>query len=121
VGLVVGLFSPPMLASVVVGGAAGELIGRFARHRVDSGIETGLGDTLAPGTAVIIAMVDGDDRLAAERALAGSPAKSVAAMDKKGVRSLKDALPRSRPARRATPHPNAPPRAARSGRAATGS
>ena len=68
VGLVVGLFAPPLLASVAVGGAAGALVGRFARHKVDSGIEQGLGDKLAPGTAVVIAVVDGDDRLAAEHA-----------------------------------------------------
>jgi arylsulfatase A-like enzyme/uncharacterized membrane protein len=92
VGLVVGLFSPPLLASIAVGGAAGGLIGKFAKHKVETGIEQGLGDKLQPGTAVIIAMVDGDDRLAAEQALAGSPAKSVAAMDKNGVRGLKDAL-----------------------------
>jgi len=49
VGLVVGLFSPPMLASIVVGGAAGALVGRFARHKVDSGIGKGLGDKLQPG------------------------------------------------------------------------
>ena len=92
VGLVVGLFSPPLLASVVVGGAAGGLIGRFAEHKVASGMEKGLGEKLAPGTAAIVAMVDDDDRLAAERALTGSLAMSVAAMDKKGVRGLKDAL-----------------------------
>jgi len=92
VGLVVGLFSPPLLASVVVGGAAGALIGRFAKHKVDSGIEHGLGDKLQPGTAVIIAMVDDEDRLAAEQALAGSLAKSVAPMSKAGIRGLKDAL-----------------------------
>src|SRR5208282_6592055 len=92
VGLVVGLFSPPLLASIVVGGAAGALVGKFAKHKVDSGIEKGLGGKLAPGTAVIIAIVDGEDRLAAELALAGSPAKSVAAMDKKGVAELKAAL-----------------------------
>jgi uncharacterized membrane protein len=92
VGLVVGLFSPPLLASVVVGAAAGGLAGRFARHTVASGIEEGLGDKLAPGTAVVIAVVDGDDRLAAEQALAGSAAKSVAPMDKKGVGELKAAL-----------------------------
>src|SRR5690242_13064422 len=33
VGLVVGLFSPPLLASAVVGGAAGGLLGRFAKHK----------------------------------------------------------------------------------------
>ncbi len=92
VGLVVGLFAPPMLASIVVGGAAGALVGRFARHRVDSGIEQGLGDKLQPGAAVIIAVVDGDDRLAAEQAVAGSPAKSVAPMDKKDLGDLKAAL-----------------------------
>jgi arylsulfatase A-like enzyme/uncharacterized membrane protein len=92
VGLVVGLFSPPMLASIVVGGAAGALVGRFTRHKVASGIEHGLGDKLAPGTAVVVAVVDDDDRLAAEQALAGSPAKSVASMDGKGIRDLKNAL-----------------------------
>ncbi len=92
VGLLVGLFSPPLLASVVVGGAAGALIGRFAKHKVDAGIEQGLGDKLQPGTAVIIAMVDDEDRLAAEQALAGSLAKSVAPMSKAGIRGLKDAL-----------------------------
>jgi len=92
VGLVVGLFSPPLLASVVVGGAAGALVGKFAKHKVDSGIEQGLGDKLQPGTAAIIAIVDGDDRLAAEQALPGSLAKSVAPMDKKGLGELKDAL-----------------------------
>jgi hypothetical protein len=35
VGLVVGLFSPPLLASIVVGGAAGALVGKFARHKMD--------------------------------------------------------------------------------------
>jgi arylsulfatase A-like enzyme/uncharacterized membrane protein len=92
VGLVVGLFAPPMLASIAVGAAAGTLVARFARHRVASGIEQGLGDKLRPGTAVIIAVVEGDDRLAAQQALSGSPAKSVAPMSKKGLGELKAAL-----------------------------
>ena len=92
VGLVVGLFSPPLLASIVVGAAAGGLIGKFAKHKVDSGIEQGLGDKLKPGTAAIISIVDDDDRLAAEQALADSPAKSVAQMDKRGLKELKAAL-----------------------------
>lgn len=47
-GLVVGLLSSPPLASVVVGGVAGGLVGRFAEHKVANGIETGLEDKLAP-------------------------------------------------------------------------
>src|SRR6266516_2059354 len=69
VGLVVGLFSPPLLASIVVGAAADGLVGKFAQHKVNSGIEKGLGDKLKPGTAAIIAVVDDDDRLASEQAL----------------------------------------------------
>jgi arylsulfatase A-like enzyme/uncharacterized membrane protein len=92
VGLLVGLFSPPLLASVVVGGAVGGLVGRFAKHKVDSGLEAGLGDKLQPGTAVVIAMVEEDDRLLTEQALAGSLAKSVVAMDKNGLAELKVAV-----------------------------
>jgi arylsulfatase len=92
VGLLVGLFSPPMLGSIAVGAAVGGVVGRFTEHKVKSGMESGMGDKLQPGTAAIVAMVDGEDRFAAERALSGTPARSVAQMDKKGVRGLKDAL-----------------------------
>ena len=81
-----------MLASIVVGAAAGGLIGRFARHKLESGTGAGLGDKLTPGTAVIIAVVDGDDRLPAEQALAGSPAKSVAPLARKSLGELKSAM-----------------------------
>jgi len=92
VGVLVGLLSPPLLASVVVGGAAGGAIGKFAEHKEKTGLREGLGDKLKPGTAVIVAMVDDEDRLAAERALGSSLAKSVVPMEKKGVRGLKSAL-----------------------------
>ena len=84
VGVVVGLLSPPLLASVVVGGAAGGAIGKFAEHKEKTGLREGLGDKLKPGTAVIVAMVDDEDRLAAERALGSSLAKSVVPMEKEG-------------------------------------
>ncbi|MGB0091805.1 MAG: hypothetical protein WBP81_04655, partial [Solirubrobacteraceae bacterium] len=34
VGLVIGLFAPPLLAATFVGGAVGGLTGKFARHRM---------------------------------------------------------------------------------------
>ena len=92
VGVLVGLAAPPLLGAVAVGAAAGGIMGKFAKKKVDSGLEKGMGEKLKPGMAAIVAMVDADDRLAAEQALAGSPAKSVAAMDKKGVKGLKGAL-----------------------------
>ncbi len=47
---------------------------------------------MKPGTAAIIAMFDADQRLAVERLLPGSPAKSVVETDKKGTAALKDSL-----------------------------
>ena len=51
VGVLVGLAAPPLLAATAVGAAAGGLAGKFARHKVDSGLEEGLGEKLKPGTA----------------------------------------------------------------------
>ena len=92
VGVVVGLFSPPLLASAVVGAAAGGVAGAFARHRVESGIETGIGEQLPPGSAGIVAVIDDTDRLAAEQALPGSAMKSAAAMERRSLGALKEAL-----------------------------
>lgn len=90
VGLLVGLAAPPLLGAVVVGAAAGGLIGKFTKKKMKSGIEEGLGDKLKPGTAAIITIIEKKDHLAAEQALAGSPAKSVAPI--KGLKGLKEAL-----------------------------
>ncbi|HET7237377.1 MAG TPA: sulfatase-like hydrolase/transferase, partial [Actinomycetota bacterium] len=90
-GLVVGLFAPPLLASVVAGGAVGSLIGRFTDRKVKDGMER-LGEQLPPGTAGVIVVFDDEQRLAVEQALANSPAKSIAQTDKNGVRALKEEL-----------------------------
>lgn len=92
VGLLVGLAAPPLLASVAVGAAAGRVVGRFAEHKLTSGLGTGIGERLKPGTAVVLALVDGDDLLTAERALAGSAVKSRAEMDDASLSSLREAL-----------------------------
>ena len=49
VGLVVGLFAPPLLAATAVGAAAGALAGKFARHRAQAGIGEKMDDALPPG------------------------------------------------------------------------
>jgi arylsulfatase A-like enzyme/uncharacterized membrane protein len=91
-GLVVGLFSPPLLGSIVAGAAAGGLIGRFTDRRVESGVHDMIGEQLPPGSAAIIAVFDHDHRLAVERALPESLMTSVAQTDKEGVAALKAEL-----------------------------
>lgn len=90
-GLVVGLFAPPLLGAVAVGGAVGGLVGRFTDHKVKAGMED-LAEKLPPGTAGVVAVFDDEHRLAIEQALPGTPAKSVAQTDKEGVRALKAEL-----------------------------
>jgi uncharacterized membrane protein len=91
-GLVVGLFSPPLLAATVVGGAAGGVIGKFARHRVESGLEEKLGAALPPGSAGIIAIYDRAKADTVNATLANAVRKSVAQVDGDGAKELKAAL-----------------------------
>jgi len=92
VGLVIGLLAPPLLASVVVGAAAGGLIGKFARHRVESGLEDKMGAALPPGTAGIVAIYDRTKASTVDAALASAVKKSVARVDGRGAKKLKAAL-----------------------------
>jgi uncharacterized membrane protein len=92
VGLVVGLLAPPLLASVVVGGAAGALVGKFARHRVESGLAEKMGAALPPGSAGIVAIYDRSKTTTVDATLASAVRKSVAQVDGGGAKKLKAAL-----------------------------
>ncbi len=92
VGLVVGLFAPPLLASAVVGGAAGALVGKFARHRVESGLGEKLGAALPPGTAGLIAIYDRGKADLVDKTLVSAVRKSIAEIDGGGAKQLKAAL-----------------------------
>ena len=92
VGVAVGLFAPPLLAAAAVGAAAGGLAGRFAEHRVKSGLQDKIGQALASGTGVVIAVLPAASRLPVERALGGSALTSVVEMDASTLRGLEAAL-----------------------------
>jgi arylsulfatase len=92
VGVAVGLFAPPLLASVAVGAAAGGVMGKFVDHRVENEIHDRIGENLPPGSAGIIAVFDDGERLGVERALEGALAMSVVQGDKTGTAALKESL-----------------------------
>ena len=92
VGLVVGLFAPPLLAATVVGGAVGGVIGKFARHRIESGLEEKMGAALPPGSAGIVAIYDRAKTDTVNATLANAVRKSVAQVDGGGAKELKGAL-----------------------------
>jgi arylsulfatase len=92
VGLVVGLFAPPLLAATAVGAAAGGLVGRFARKRVAAGIGEKMDEALPPGSAGIIAVYDHASAGEVDNALANAIMKSVAQIDKASAKELKEGL-----------------------------
>ena len=92
VGLAVGLFAPPLLASVAVGAVAGGVIGKFVDHRLEHEIHDKIGENLPPGYAGIIAVFDDEQRLGVEQTLAGAMIRSVVQGDQKGTAALKESL-----------------------------
>ena len=92
VGVAVGLFAPPLLASAAVGAVAGGVVGKFVDHRVENDIHDKIGENLPPGSAGIIAIFDDEQRLGVEEALAGAQLRSVVQGDKKGTGALKESL-----------------------------
>ena len=92
VGLVIGLFAPPLLASVLVGGAVGGLVAKFAKHRVEKGLEEKMGGALAPGWAGIVAIYDRSKADTVDASLVSAIKKSVAHVDGPGAKALKAAL-----------------------------
>jgi uncharacterized membrane protein len=91
-GLAVGLLSPPLLASTIVGGAVGGLAGKFTRHRVESGLEEKLGAALPPGSAGIVAIYDRGKADAVDATLGSAVKKSVAQIDGGAAKQLKAAV-----------------------------
>ena len=92
VGLVVGLFAPPLLAATAVGAAAGGVMGKFAKHRVESGIAEKMDAALPPGSGGVIAVYDSDGAGAVDKALANAVKKSVAQIDGMSAKDLKAGL-----------------------------
>jgi uncharacterized membrane protein len=92
VGLVVGLFAPPLLAATLVGGAVGGVVGKFAKHRVESGLEEKMGAALPPGSAGIVAIYDRAKTNVVDATLVSAVRKSVARVDGGGAKQLKGAL-----------------------------
>lgn len=92
VGLVVGLFAPPLLAATAVGAAVGGLTGKFARKRLETGIGEKMDDALPPGSAGIIAIYEHEHAGAVKETLANAIRTSTAQIDKASAKELKAGL-----------------------------
>ena len=91
-GLVVGLFAPPLLAATAVGAGIGAVAGKFAKHRLESGIGEKLDDVLSVGTAALIAIYDSGDADTVKQAIPNAIRSSVAQIDGHKAKELKAGL-----------------------------
>jgi uncharacterized membrane protein len=91
-GLVVGLFAPPLLAATALGAAVGGVAGKLARHRVESGIGETMDGALPAGSAGLITIYEHRGADAVEKALANAIMKSTAQIDKVAAKELKQGL-----------------------------
>ena len=91
-GFVLGLFAPPLLGAMVVGGVIGGVIGKLTKHHDESKIKKDIEDVLPPGTSGVVAVFDEIWVTQVEQQLAKADKKAVSAADKETTKELKDAL-----------------------------
>jgi uncharacterized membrane protein len=91
-GLVVGLFAPPLLAATAVGAAAGGVMGKFAKHRLDSGIAEKMDAALPAGSGGVIAVYDTGGASEVGKAMVNAVRKSVVTIDGLSAKELKAGL-----------------------------
>jgi len=68
------------------------VVGKFAKHRVESGIGEKMDDALPPGAGGVIAIYDSDGADAVDKALVNAVKKSVAHIDGTSAGELKAGL-----------------------------
>ena len=91
-GLVVGLFAPPLLGAIVVGGVVGGLIGKLAKHHDEKGIAKDVEAVIPPGTSGVVAVFEEIWVTEVERQLAKADKKAIKEADKQTAKELKSSL-----------------------------
>ena len=91
-GLVLGLFAPPLLGAMVVGGVIGGVIGKLTKHHQEKGIEKELEDVVPPGSSGVVAVFAEIWVAEVERHLAKAEKKAIKEADEQTAKELKAAL-----------------------------
>ena len=92
VGLVVGLFAPPVLLATAVGAAIGAEAGELAHHELENKIKEQAGETIPLGGAGLIVAYPRSSAGGIDKAVVRSVKKAVGEADGKKVDALKQAL-----------------------------
>lgn len=90
VGVLFGLFIPPVGLAVVAGGAAGALVASFAEHELRTGLRHEVGEALEAGTGVVIALVYPNGRGPVQSTLNRAAEFKVVRLDRATINGLDD-------------------------------
>jgi uncharacterized membrane protein len=91
-GALVGLFAPPLGLSLLVGAAAGGLLGVFAQHELHTHLHHEVGEALEAGTAVILAVVYPHGREPMELTLQSASAFRELRLDKSTINEIEGVI-----------------------------
>ena len=92
VGLVVGLFAPPLLASTAIGAGIGALLGHFTKKHEEKELGVDLDEYLPPDSSAVAVVVDDKYLDRVEAALVKSAKKVSKAIDKDDFDKLQKAV-----------------------------
>lgn len=95
IGILVGLFAPPILGSVLVGAAAGALVAAFASHEMKVGLKHEVSRALEAGTGAVVALLPASSLTFAERDLPGAESRSIVRLDKSTINSREKEIERA--------------------------
>ena len=94
-GLVVGLFSPPLLAATAIGAGIGAALGYFSKRYEEDLLGVDVEEYLPPGTSAVVAVVDDTYADRVENALVRSDKRINKAIDSGDYDKLQEAIAKS--------------------------
>ncbi len=92
IGLVVGLFAPPLLAATAIGAGIGALLGHFTKKHEEKELGVDLDEYLPPDSSAVAVVVDDRYLDRVEAALSKSAKKISKAIDKDDYEKLAKAV-----------------------------
>jgi len=95
IGLIVGLFAPPLLAATAIGAGIGAAIGYFTKRHEEKKLGVEMDEYLPPGSSAVVAVVDDTYADKVEAALVNSDKRINKAIDKDDYDALEKALSKS--------------------------
>ncbi|HUV17045.1 MAG TPA: DUF1269 domain-containing protein [Ilumatobacteraceae bacterium] len=95
VGLVVGLFAPPLLAATAIGAGIGALLGHFTKKHEEKELGVELDEYLPPNSSAVVVVIDDQYLDRVEKALDNSSKRINKAIDADDYDKLQKALAKS--------------------------